>query len=517
VILTSFLIHSNPYFWLFKTIQMALERNSGVLLHVSSLPGDYGIGDFGPSAYRFVDWLAGAGFRLWQILPLSPLGMGNSPYQSFSVFAGERLYISPDELVNFGLLNSEELLELPRFNAHQVDFEKVRQWKDRLFCSAFRKFQEEDGHWSRHEYQSFLREHGWWLTDFALFMAIMQEKGTGDWSQWGEALKDREPDEIRSMKAYLKEAIEYEQFLQFMFFKQDFNLKNYANSKGIQIFGDMPLYVSYESSDVWSNQELFLLGADGRPSVVGGVPPDYFSEDGQLWGNPVYNWDALAAHDYHWWIARLYFNLHLFNLVRIDHFRGLESYWEIPANSETAKNGRWVQAHGHALLSIMKSRIDNLPIVAEDLGIITHEVEQLRDRFGLPGMKVLQFAFAEDGDGVHLPPRKHVNNLVYTGTHDNNTLKGGWGEINSAEKSQVLSYIGGYKGSIPDRLITLAWSSVAKTAIVPMQDVLQLGTAARMNTPGVAEGNWGWRFSWNQLNPLRGKWFIKLNQIYQRC
>jgi 4-alpha-glucanotransferase len=495
---------------------MTLERNSGVLLHISSLPGPYGIGDLGPSAFRFADLLAENGFTYWQILPLGPLGAGNSPYQAFSAYAGDPVYVSPESLISWGLLSQEEVSPVPEFHKKEVEFDKVRIWKEQIMKLAWKAFQKGANPDLQHEYHHFLEEHGWWLSDYALFMAIMDSKGHGRWNSWGEGLRDREPDEMKAAKEELKEEIEFEKFKQFQFFRQYFILKNYANSKGIKIFGDMPLYVSYESSDVWSNQNLFLLDNEGNPTVVGGVPPDYFSEEGQLWGNPVYNWDALAAQNHHWWMARIYFNLHLFNLVRIDHFRGLESFWAIPSSSETAKRGYWMPVHGHEILSLLQSRMDTLPIVAEDLGLITPEVEQLRDRFGLPGMKVLQFAFAEGGDGVHLPHQYRSNNLVYTGTHDNNTLKGWWNNLVQTERKNVLHYLAGNRGPIPDRLIELAWLSVACTAIVPMQDLLQLGETARMNVPGLADGNWGWRFTWKQLSKERLKWFKQLNQTYQR-
>lgn len=495
---------------------MSTERNSGILLHISSLPGKFGIGDFGPSAYKQVDLLTDNGFRLWQILPVGPLGAGNSPYQAYSAYAIDPIYCSPELLVEWGLLENDDCTELPQFNTRQVEFDKVRGWKEIMLERAWNRFKEEADQSFRTEYQNFLSEHGWWLKDYALFTVLMSKFGSGRWNTWGEGLRDREPDEMNQTRNEFEAETAFEMFKQFMVFRQYFRLKDYANSRGIQIFGDMPLYVAYESSDVWANQDLFLLDGQGQPAIVGGVPPDYFSEEGQLWGNPVFNWDNLAASDYQWWLARIYFNLHLYNLVRIDHFRGLESFWAIPADSDSAKTGTWIPAHGHALLSVLKTRMKHLPIVAEDLGLITHEVKELRDRFDLPGMRVLQFAFDENGDGVHLPHQYRRNSLVYTGTHDNNTLKGWWNNLDRPGKQNVLDYVGGYRGSIADRLIELAWSSVARTAIIPMQDVLGLGASARMNTPGIATGNWGWRFEYHQTTRQRLDWFKKLNKIYQR-
>lgn len=492
------------------------KRNSGVLLHVSSLPGNYGIGDLGPSAYRFVDMLAENGFKIWQILPLNPIGAGNSPYQSFSAYSGDPIYISPDMLFDWKLISSEDICKCPEFGDGRVDFERVRSWKGILLEKAFSNFKNALDDQFKGEYHAFCNEHNWWLSDYSIFMSMVHKTGTGDWTKWDDGVKNRTPEAMKIIIEDLHDDIDFECFKQFMFFRQYFRLKNYCNQKGIEIFGDMPLYVSFESSDVWANRKIFMLGEDGKPMKVGGVPPDYFCEDGQLWGNPVYDWDELAAGDYNWWVARIYFNLHLFNIVRIDHFRGLDAFWAVPAESKTAKKGEWIPAHGMKLLSILKSRMNVLPIVAEDLGLITESVEQLRDDLELPGMKVLQFAFLSDSHNEHLPHNYTPNCIVYTGTHDNDTTVGWCKALEDDEKELVERYAGKISSNTADRLIEMVWASVAKTAIVPMQDVLSLGSDARMNVPGVPTGNWGWRFSWKQITKQRLQWFSLLNDYYAR-
>ncbi|HKK81844.1 MAG TPA: 4-alpha-glucanotransferase, partial [Prolixibacteraceae bacterium] len=367
------------------------------------------------------------------------------------------------------------------------------------------------------EFNAFLQEHSWWLNDYALYSVCKKANGNRSWEKWPEGIKNHHPDTLKSVLEGYSEGVHFEKFKQFLFFRQWFHLKDYAREKGIKIFGDLPLYVSYDSSDVWSNQSLFLLDEDGVPEIVGGVPPDYFSSDGQLWGNPVYDWAKLHHDEYHWWIARIYFNLHLFDLVRIDHFRGLESYWAIPASAETAKTGSWQKANGFELLNILKSRMPDLPVIAEDLGEITPEVEALRDHYALPGMKVLQFAFSSDEKNIHLPHNYSINNVVYSGTHDNDTLRGWWESLPEAEKRRVKMYCSRTnRESMPEQLIEMAWSSVAKLAIVPLQDILHLGKEARMNTPGTIEQNWQWRY--NKRKDRKAHWaFMKaLNEKYNR-
>jgi len=490
---------------------MNLKRESGILLHISSLPSKYGIGDLGEEAYDFVDLLVNLGSSIWQILPLGPLGYGNSPYQAFSAFAGDPIYVSPGELVKWGLIDEGDASDLIQFNRRKVEFEEVTKSKNKLFSIAFSNFQKQQNVQLINEYRAFLIEHGWWLNDFTLFTACNNYFDVKSWNLWDKELAMHSASAIEKYSLMLSEEIEFEKFKQFLFMRQWFNLKNYANSKGIKIFGDIPLYVSQNSSDVWSNQDIFLLDEDGEPTLVGGVPPDYFSEVGQLWGNPVFNWNRLSETDYHWWIARLYYNLHLFDIVRIDHFRGLESFWAIPANSETAISGEWLPAKGFELLSILKSRLGHLPIIAEDLGIITNEVQQLRDSFNLPGMKVLQFAFTSDYTNEHLPHNFDGRNVVYTGTHDNNTTLGWWRTILNEEKSLASKFLTHSKENIVQRMIELAWSSTAEIAILPMQDLLELGSEGRMNIPGTATGNWNWRYEKKQLKKHQLEFVKELN------
>lgn len=495
---------------------MKVKRKSGILLHISSLPSKFGIGDLGEEAYRFVDQLSDNGFHIWQILPLGPVGPGNSPYQAYSAYAGEPLFINLEELVEWGLLNIDDIENIPVQKASKVVYDKVRKAKLPQLLKAWHNFQEKADIAFQHEFQHFQNEHNWWLTDYALYKVCQRAFDGKPWNRWEPDLAQRKPKAIKqALESYAAEVL-YEKFVQFLFFRQWFKLKEYANNKGIQIFGDLPLYVSHDSSDVWGNQQLFMLDEDGEPELMGGVPPDYFSEDGQLWGNPVFNWDRLKDTEYQWWISRLYFNFHLFNLVRIDHFRGLESFWAIPKGSETAKTGEWRPAYGQEMLDIMQKRLANLPVIAEDLGIITPEVEGLRDRYRLPGMKVLQFAYASDETNVHLPHNFNGSNVFYTGTHDNNTLKGWLASLTNDEAKNLKNYFTNIASEQANRFIELVWASTAEMAIVPMQDILELDGKGRMNTPGTAFGNWTWRYKNTMLKTKHLNYFKKLNTIYNR-
>ena len=495
---------------------MTLNRKSGILLHISSLPSACGVGDFGAEAYSFIDQLVGNGFSLWQILPFGPNGPGNSPYQAYSAFAGDMLFISIEEIKKWGLLSNENIENIPLFNKKKVEFSKVFKWKYKLLQIAWRNFHSSADTDFQNEFNAFKKEHDWWLEDYSLYIVCKLKFNGQPWNKWPEGIAFRDYKEILKLKQEMASDIEYEKFVQFLFYRQWFQLKKYANDKKIEIFGDLPLYVAHDSSDVWANQDLFQLNEIGEAECVGGVPPDYFSEDGQLWGNPVFNWAKLAETNYQWWVARLYFNLHLFNLVRIDHFRGLESYWSIPADSVTAKNGDWKLANGMELLKILNSQIGELPIIAEDLGIITPEGEELRDKFQLPGMKVLQFAFTSGYKNVHLPHNYHGRNFAYTGTHDNDTLIGWWRSLSREEKIKIKIYLNFKNGTISKQLIEMVWSSSAEVAIIPMQDVLELGGEARMNTPGTPEGNWGWRYNKKQLKKEHFQFMNNLNKIYNR-
>ena len=492
------------------------ERSSGILLHITSLPGSEGTGTLGADAYRFVDFLAGSKQKYWQILPLGPVGSGNSPYQCFSAFAGNILLIDLDELKKQGLLSENDLGSKPRFKARKVEFQKVDQWKIPLLRKAFYKFRDENFSAFQNDYNLFLKEHDWWLQDFALFMAAKNHFGNQSWLEWPEELKFRQPVVLHKFQDELKEEVGYWKFLQFMFFRQWFRLKEYANRKGVQFIGDVPLYVSTDSSDVWTNTDIFLLDENLNPTFVGGVPPDYFSETGQLWGNPVYHWRRLKERGYDWWMARLHFNLNMFNLIRIDHFRGLESFWSVPASEKTAIKGEWVHAHGHAMLATLKKQIGKLPLIAEDLGIITDEVKKLRNDFGLPGMKVLQFAFAGDVSSEHLPFNFEPNGVVFTGTHDNDTTLGWLQSVKGSEKQMVRKYLGRREKTALKNAIEMVWASVAKMAVMPMQDLLGLDSKSRMNTPGTPAGNWGWRFEWKQLKTKQKELLKCITEKYNR-
>lgn len=493
-----------------------MERESGVLLHISSLPSTMGIGDLGNNAYKFIDLLEQSGSRIWQILPLGPSGPGNSPYQAYSAFAGNPLFISLEHLIDWGLLTSDEISIIPNRSASTVNFEKVSKQKWPLLKKAWIKFRETADEPFRQEYNAFLNEHGWWLNDYALYTALHNKFKGICWNEWPEVLRLRNAEALNQTAEETYETIEFEKFVQFLFFRQWFRLKEYANSKGIEILGDLPLYVALDSSDVWSNQSIFHLDKEGVPTEVGGVPPDYFSETGQLWGNPVYNWEELAKNNYQWWIARLYFNMHLFDRVRIDHFRGLSAYWSIPAGAPNAISGKWVNAHGKELLSILKQQIGEMPIVAEDLGLITPDVEKLRDDFNLPGMKVLQFAFASDEKNDHLPHNLKNHTIIYTGTHDNNTTKGWLASRTKEEDKNLQIYFGNDKSSYFDQIIDWAWQSAAETAIIPLQDILGLNADARMNTPGIPRGNWRWMANAKHLQSKNFKRLKDLNIKYNR-
>lgn len=494
---------------------MDLKRKSGILLHISSLPSVHGIGDFGPEAYRFIDQLAANGFSVWQFLPLGPVGPGNSPYQAYSAYAGEPLFISLEILHQWGLLSAEEI-QLPLLPENSVDYERVATFKFPLLKRAQDVFRTIHHEGLLNEFNHFLNEHAWWLNDYALYKACKSRFEGEAWNSWDKDLKNRNEAAIEAYSILLRDEIELEVFIQFLFFRQYFHLKHYANEKGIALFGDLPLYVSHDSADVWGNQQLFMLDENGEAELMGGVPPDYFSEEGQLWGNPVFDWSKLKESNYQWWLSRLHFNLHLYNLVRIDHFRGLESFWAVKKGALNAKEGAWMKAGGHELLTLLQQQIGKLPVIAEDLGIITPEVDALRDAFKLPGMKVLQFAFTSDYQNDHLPHNFLGPCVVYTGTHDNNTLKGWLSTLKGDEKKMLKTYLPVRGPKLNQKIIEMAWASTAEMAIVPLQDVLGLNGKARMNVPGTASGNWTWRYRKNLLRVEHLAYFKHLNTIYNR-
>jgi len=493
---------------------MKFERSAGILLHPTSLPGAYGIGDLGPAAYAWLDWLAGSGCKLWQVLPLGPTGFGDSPYQCFSAFAGNPYLVSPQVLLEQGLLRSEDLADMPAWDEQRVDFGRLYLWKPALLEKAFRHFSAKPGE-VQAEFTAFCNENDDWLEDYALYSAIKETHGGGSWDGWPKNLRLREPSALQEARAALASAITRFSFYQFLFFRQWKALRAYAGENGVQIIGDIPIFVAYDSADVWAHPDLFHLDTDGKPTVVAGVPPDYFSPTGQLWGNPLYNWEVHRAGGYAWWLERLRASLKLVDILRIDHFRGFAGYWEIPAGNPTAEIGRWAKGPGEDFFKAVQSNLGSLPILAEDLGVITPDVVRLRDRFGLPGMKILQFAFSGP-DNPFLPHSYLQNCVVYTGTHDNDTTRGWYESAPEAEKDFARRYLQADGNQFVWDLIRAAWSSVAVFALAPLQDLLDLGTAARMNYPSHLGGNWEWRLSDRALNQELQSRVKELNWLYQR-
>ncbi len=497
------------------------KRGSGLLLHVTSLPSPYGVGDLGPWAYKFADFLAGTRQSYWQILPLSPTApvYGNSPYSSISTFAGNTLLISPDILCEEGLITRKQLDSRPPFPDDRCDYDGAASFKDDLLdiaCEAFMKDRA-----ARERFGYFCEEHAAWLDNYALFVALKKRMGGRSWNEWDWELRDRVPEAIAAATRECASDVEREKFRQYIFFRQWKNLKDYCNRLGVQVVGDIPIYVSYDSADVWSNSRIFKLNDEKRPYAVAGVPPDYFSRTGQLWGNPVYNWDALRATRYAWWIERMRHILTLYDVVRIDHFRGLVAYWEVPAPAHNAMNGHWVQVPTDDFFNELFKRFFTLPIIAEDLGLITPDVHEAIRRFGFPGMKVLLFAFGEDNPmHIYLPHAFGRDSVVYTGTHDNNTARGWFDrEARPEDRERLFRYIGREVGAeeVGWELIRLAMLSVAGMVIVPLQDVLGLGEEARMNRPSVTLGNWGWRFLPEQLTDAVTVRLRSLTEIYGRA
>lgn len=470
------------------------QRSSGILLQPTSLPSKFGIGDLGQSAYEFVDFLAKSGQSLWQILPLAPTGYEHSPYtMNFSVFAGNPLLISLEQLAEEGLLKSDELVPLEG-SVEKVEFDRVIPYKTKLLQLAFNRFAPTP------EFDQFCQQQAAWLDDFALFMALLEANDGKNWNQWDRSIAQRDLQAMRNAQDALKPAIQFQQFLQFKFFQQWMKLREYTNSKNIQLIGDISIYVCFNSVDVWAHPEIFKLDPETfEPTFIAGVPPDYFSATGQLWGNPVYDWDQLQSSQYEWWIQRFQTTLQYVDIVRVDHFRGFQAYWQVPAGEETAINGEWIEAPGADFFETLGQRLGQLPILAEDLGIITPEVEELRDRFNFPGMKILMFAFSDDASNTHLPHHYVHNSVVYPGTHDNDTAIGWWNTISQSEKDRLAAYVGYPIEEIHWTLNRMALASVANWAIVALQDVLGLDGSSRMNDPSQNAGNWRWRYRSSEL------------------
>lgn len=482
------------------------RRRAGLLLHPTSLPGRYDNGDLGPNAYQFVDWLAASGFTVWQTLPLGPPHNDLSPYSAQSIHAGNPRLIALEPLIDAGWLPTDPG---PRAN------EEGWAYRQRRLIEAHQGFQAQGGV-ERDAYAVFQRHHAHWLDDYALYQAIRAAHQQKAWFDWPRDLRDRRPNALALARNDFAQVIDQRKFEQFLFFRQWTAIKQYANAHGVLIFGDIPLFVGYDSADVWAQREAFLLDAEGRRKVVAGVPPDYFSATGQLWGNPHYDWEAMQANGFQWWKERIRTQLTQFDLLRIDHFRGLEAYWEIPADAATAIDGRWRTAPGQKLFSALQEEFGNLPLVAEDLGIITPEVEALRDTNKLPGMKVLHFAFGGGADNPYLPHHHVPNSVAYTGTHDNNTTLGWFHDLDTRTRHHLFDYLGGAPEPMPEGLMRVAFASVARLAIVPMQDVLALDGEHRMNRPGVADGNWRWRFNWEQVKPQMAGHYRHLLELYGR-
>ena len=478
------------------------ERAAGALLHPTSLPGRYGIGDLGDEAIAFLDWVSSAGMKLWQVLPLNPPGYGYSPYGCLSSFAGNPLLISPQRLLADDLLDDEDAEDVPEFSAEHVEFDRVAAYKFALLRTSWTRFAERATPELRASFELFVRapEQREWLDDYALYMSLKEAAGGGPWWEWDRALRTWDPKAIAEARETHADDIRFWHYTQWLFFRQWEVIREAAHARGIRIVGDVPIYVAGDSADVWGNQELFQLDEEGLPTVVAGVPPDYFSATGQRWGNPLYRWELMRETRFRWWVARVRTNLRFADIIRLDHFRGFEAYWEIPASEPTAVHGRWMPGPGQPLFDAIRSALGELPLVAEDLGFITEAVHDLRKAIGVPGMKILQFGFSMD-DSPHLPHRYESLTVAYSGTHDNDTARGWFDQLDDDERARATLYLGITSADdAPWAMIRAAYTSVADVAIIPIQDVLALGSDARMNTPGHQHDNWSWRLSATALN-----------------
>ncbi len=495
---------------------MALERSSGLLLHISSLPSYGGIGDLGPAAYAFADFLAAAKQRLWQVLPLSPTGYGNSPYAALSAFAGNPLLISLEKLVQAGWISEDRIAGLPGHSGN-VHFEEVERRKWPLLLEAARNFlaHHDDQQWGR--FQRFREENAFWLADYARYSVLRQRFLSGYWLSWPKEYAQRDPEALLRLQQESRDDLEIEQAIQFAFDEQWKALRGYCAERDIHFIGDVAIFVNFDSADVWTHPEIFELREDLTPIRVAGVPPDYFSATGQRWGNPIYKWDVLQGRGFDWWVDRMRRTHALYDIIRLDHFRGFEAYWAIPAEDETAIHGEWVKAPGAALFTALRQKLGDLPLIAEDLGLITREVDALREQFNLPGMRVLQFGFSDRGAHNYLPHRYETNTVVYTGTHDNDTTLGWWQHgVTESERNAVYSYLNPAPNDVVWTLIRAASTSVADVCIIPVQDVLVLGSEARMNTPSIPENNWTWRMAPDALSSHQAQGLAQLSELTDR-
>jgi 4-alpha-glucanotransferase len=495
---------------------MRFPRTSGILLHPTSLPGPHGSGDLGVEARHFVDWLVAAGQSLWQMLPLGGIGPGNSPYMSSSAFAGNVLMIDLLELQHQGWLTAADVAPVAGLRDDKLDFAAVVPYRMERLARAAERFGSAATAAQRADYLRFCDAQANWLPDYALFMALCESHGWRDWCEWEAGLATRQPAALAAARLQHAERIAFWTFCQWCFFRQWAELKAYANERRIQIVGDAPIFIAYMSAEVWANQKLFELDSDGRPTVVAGVPPDFFSATGQRWGNPLYRWSEHAHDGYAWWVERIRRTFELVDIVRIDHFRGFAAYWEIPASEPTAMKGQWVPAPGEAMFKAVAKALGPMPIIAEDLGVITPDVDALRKKFGFPGMRILQFAFAGDASDRFLPHNHEPDTVVYTGTHDNDTTAGWWASATDRERQFARGYLATDGHDMPWTLIRASMASVADTTVHPLQDVLALPTECRMNFPGQESGWWVWRFQWGQVQPWHAQRLAELGRLYGR-
>ena len=487
-----------------------MNRASGIFLHPTSFPSAFGIGDLGESAYEWIDLVASCNHSFWQLCPLGPTGYGDSPYQNLCSFAGNTLLISPSKLETMGLLTPSDLNSFPRLPNTKVDYGRVIIEKEKLYQKAYVRFSDTD------EFREFCEREHYWLDDYALFRVIKDGYGGKPWHLWKASAKHRFPSVLAEIASSERNTIRYHKFLQYIFFIQWRELRQFANSRGVRIIGDIPYYIAYDSSDIWSSPELFELDESGEPTRVAGVPPDYFSETGQLWGNPLYLWDRMREDNYLWWIRRIRKTLEMVDFIRLDHFRGFESYWAVAASSKTAINGEWVDGPGIELFNAIHEAVGHLPVIAEDLGDITPEVEQLRLDAQLPGMKVLQFAFDGNPENPYLPYNIHSRSVIYTGTHDNDTSLGWYTHLSSNDRCRVREYLGCTDDTFVEQFLRAAYNSAAQLCVVPFQDVLGLGSSHRMNTPGQEAGNWQWRYTPDLLSKEKIGIIEQFAGIYHR-